>query len=312
MTPPAATAAPTRTLPRRSPRPRAPRRVSGPAPRPKTGASTGARRAGASANDPFITRALQRGQSLSDSRFLDRLIRGRLWIPLVAAGLMGIVFMQVSMLKLNAGIGRAVQASSTLERQNATMRSNVSRLESGTRIDTVADELGMVVPADGSSQYVDASAKNLAATAAKRMTAAAPEAILRSKAATQQLAATGAAAGTTGALGSTGTAGAAVAGTATTAATPTTAAPTATTAATGTGATGATTTSGTGTAAPATGTASTTGTTGTASTPSAVAQPPAATTNTGAAAAPTQQTPTPTAIQPQQSTSGGAVAPAQG
>ena len=129
-------------------------------------------------------RALHRTRALADSRFLDRLIRGRLWIPIVAAGLMGIVFMQVSMLKLNAGIGRAVQSAATLERQNANMRAAVSGMESGTRIDAAARRLGMVVPVDGSTHYVTAATRGLAATAASRMIAADPEAIARSKAAT--------------------------------------------------------------------------------------------------------------------------------
>jgi hypothetical protein len=179
MTPPVASG----TLPR-TVAPRAPRRVSGPAARPRRGedARRAPRRA---APDPFILRAVNRTLALSDSRFLDRLIRGRLWIPVVAAALMGIVFMQVSMLKLNAGIGRAVQSAGTLERQNSTLRADVSRMESGSKIDAVAKSLGMVAPAATTSpSYVTASTSGVADTAARRMTAADPDAILRSKQAT--------------------------------------------------------------------------------------------------------------------------------
>ena len=85
---------------------------------------------------------------MADSRFLDRLIRGRLWIPLVAAGLMGIVFMQVSMLKLNAGIGRAVQsAPGRSSARTPSMRAQVSGMESGSQIYATATDLGMVAPA---------------------------------------------------------------------------------------------------------------------------------------------------------------------
>ncbi len=186
MTPPAATAA-GRALPRPV-APRAPRRKSGPptpAARPRRGGDGRAGRGQrVAAPDPFILRALHRTRALADSRFLDRLIRGRLWIPIVAAGLMGIVFMQVSMLKLNAGIGRAVQSAATLERQNTNLRAAVSGMESGTRIDAAARRLGMVVPVDGSTHYVTAATRGLATTAASRMTAADPEAIARSKAAT--------------------------------------------------------------------------------------------------------------------------------
>src|SRR4051794_20896046 len=176
MTPPAATAA-GRTIPRTA-APRRPRRVSGPA-RP---ASRTARPRPA---DPFALRAVGRVIACADSRFLRRLIDGRLWVPLVAAGLMGIVFMQVSMLKLNAGIGRAVQSASTLERQNATMRAEVSRMESGERIDDVAHQLGMVVPADGGEHYVNVAGAADAARAVHRMTVPDTQAVAR----TQQAAA---------------------------------------------------------------------------------------------------------------------------
>jgi cell division protein FtsL len=202
MTPPAATAA-GRALPRTAV-PRTPRRVSGPArpaPRPKragAGPATGRRHAGAAtAADPLAVRALRRCRLLADSRLLDRLVRGQLWIPLVAVGLMGIVFMQVSMLKLNAGIGRAVQTASTLERQNSNLRSDVSRMESGERIDSVAHGLGMVVPADGGENYVRAGASDTAARAAQRMTSADPDALARAQAATAAASGTAATATTT-------------------------------------------------------------------------------------------------------------------
>jgi hypothetical protein len=297
MTPPAATAA-GRALPRGrvGPIPRAPRRVSGPAARPRRGADgrAGRARSAAPANDPFILRALHRTRALADSRFLDRLIRGRLWIPLVAAGLMGIVFMQVSMLKLNAGIGRAVQSAATLEGQNTNLRAAVSGMESGTRIDAAARHLGMVVPADGSAHYVSAAAAGgLAATAARRMTAADPEAIARSRVATAL------------ATGQTNAAALTTAGTAGAAATTTsaaTAAPTQAAAPTGTVATAPpTTTTATTTTGAATGAAATT-------TPA----PAATTAPTGATAAPTTQTQPTAGPSTAATSSGGAVAPPQG
>ncbi|MDX6687151.1 MAG: hypothetical protein QOF86_3279 [Baekduia sp.] len=196
MTPPAATAA-GRALPR-TVAPRAPRRVSGPAPRAKQGGRTGSQGRRPAAAEPFALRAVRRGRLLADSRLLDRLVRGRLWIPLVAAGLMGIVFMQVSMLKLNSGIGRAVQASQTLERQNTALRADVSRMESGERIDSVAHDVGMVVPADGGEHYVSAAGRGLAARAAQAITAPDATAMARARAATQ-LAAGQLATGTVGA-----------------------------------------------------------------------------------------------------------------
>src|SRR4051794_426802 len=99
--PPAATAAGgARALPR-SPAPRHPRRVSGPARRPTAAPAPRAL--------PLGARLRTRVRELPDARLLDRLIRGRAWIVLIGVLLMGIVVMQVSLLKLNTGIGRAVE-----------------------------------------------------------------------------------------------------------------------------------------------------------------------------------------------------------
>jgi cell division protein FtsL len=92
---------------------------------------------------------------VGDARFLDRLVRGRAWIAIVAVGLLGIVFMQVSLLKLNAGISRAVTAADTLDRQNSTLRGDISNLDSGERIQAVAAKLGMITPAAGDVHYLD-------------------------------------------------------------------------------------------------------------------------------------------------------------
>ena len=92
---------------------------------------------------------------VGDARVLDRLVRGRAWIALMAVGLMGIVFMQVSLLKLNAGISRAVTAADTFDRQNSSLREDISKLDSGERIQAVAAKLGMVTPAAGDVHYLD-------------------------------------------------------------------------------------------------------------------------------------------------------------
>jgi cell division protein FtsL len=103
---------------------------------------------------------------IGDARVLDRLVRGRAWIALVAIGLMGIVFMQVSLLKLNAGISRAVTAADTLERQNSTLRDDISNLDSGERIQAVAAKYGMITPAAGDVHYLDGRQADAARAAA--------------------------------------------------------------------------------------------------------------------------------------------------
>ena len=57
---------------------------------------------------------------------LDRLLRSRLWIWALGALLGGIVAMQVSLLKLNSGISRAVETTTTLERQNADLEAGIA------------------------------------------------------------------------------------------------------------------------------------------------------------------------------------------
>jgi cell division protein FtsL len=132
---------------RRAPAPQLPRRRSVPA-RPVRPA--GARRRG------LGRRLGHAGMRVGDARLLDRLVRGRAWIGIVAALLLGIVFLQVSLLKLNAGISRAVTSADTLDRENSTLRADISELESGERIQAVAAKLGMAMPAAGSVHFLDA------------------------------------------------------------------------------------------------------------------------------------------------------------
>jgi hypothetical protein len=151
MTPPAAAAAPrTRT---RRPAPPA-RRVSGPARTPSSRARTAAAAAVASPA-PLALRLGGAVHGLAEHRLLERIIRGRAWIGILAVGLIGIVFMQVSMLRMNAGIGQAVERSSVLERQNSATRAAISELSSGDRIGAEAQRLGLVVPA-GTPRFLDA------------------------------------------------------------------------------------------------------------------------------------------------------------
>jgi len=115
---------------------------------------------------PLAMRLGTRAMRVGDARVLDRLVRGRAWIALMAIGLMGIVFMQVSLLKLNAGISRAVTAADTFDRQNSSLREDISKLDSGERIQGVAAKLGMVTPAAGDVHYLDGRGADAARAAA--------------------------------------------------------------------------------------------------------------------------------------------------
>ena len=212
---------------RRPTAPRGPRRVSGPArSRARTAPARPAPRtlrahAGAVALPPVVLptpglgRALDAARRLPDNRWLDRLLRGQGWIVLIGVALIGIVFLQVSLLKMNAGIGQAVEHTSGLERQNADLRADVSRLSSEERIQQIAGDLGLVMPPAGDVRYLKASAGDADARRAAST--------MRAPDAADDVAAAGTTAATT-------TTDPAVAATPTDAATTTEAAPTAETA----------------------------------------------------------------------------------
>ena len=80
----------------------------------------------------------------------------------------GIVAMQVSLLKLNSGISRAVETTTTLERQNADLEAAIARLSAPDRIESGASSLGMLMPPAGDVTYLSAGAQD-PAKAVRRM-----------------------------------------------------------------------------------------------------------------------------------------------
>jgi cell division protein FtsL len=170
-----ATPRPLRPVPR-------PRRVSGP---------SSTRPAAATAAPGILVGAAGLARTLPDSRALDRLIRGRTWVAVIAVALIGIVAMQVHMLGLNAGIGRAVEKATTLEQENTSLRLEVSRLGSGERIAREAQQLGLVMPNAGEVRYTDVHPTD-ATRAAKTMKPADPDLAAQAKAAVEAGVGTGA------------------------------------------------------------------------------------------------------------------------
>jgi hypothetical protein len=83
---------------------------------------------------------------LPDHGLVDRLVRGRAWIPVLGIMLAGIVAMQVSVLKLGAGIGRSLEKGATLQSQNEQLRASVAALADEQRIERLAAGMGMVMP----------------------------------------------------------------------------------------------------------------------------------------------------------------------
>jgi len=92
--------------------------------------------------------------ALPDHRLLDRLIGGRVWIVLIGTLLAGIVTMQLTLLRLNAGIGRAVERSAILQQTNAELSASISQLSDPQRIADLAAKHGWVVPPQGSPRFI--------------------------------------------------------------------------------------------------------------------------------------------------------------
>lgn len=176
MTPPAAAVA--EPLPRRRPSTRRapvrhPRRVSGPAAPARAARPPRSRAATRAASEAeargLVLRALEAYERVADSSLLDRLVRGRLWIGLLAFGLIGIVAMQLMVLKLNAGIGGTLERAAGLQRANAQLRIEAATGSGEGRIEPLAAATGMTFAPSGSVRFVSSSPASDIARAAQAL-----------------------------------------------------------------------------------------------------------------------------------------------
>jgi hypothetical protein len=85
-----------------------------------------------------------------------RLLGGRTWIALVAFALIGIVTLQLGLLKLNAGIGRALERGAVLQRENAALSIENSELAASDRVTSGAVRLGMELVPTGALRFLQA------------------------------------------------------------------------------------------------------------------------------------------------------------
>ena len=309
MSPPAASTAAARARNADAPPlrlPAAPRRVSGPSRHPR-----------AASAQPALTPGLL--VRILDHPWLERLVRGRAWIAIVATALLGIVGMQVALLRLGAQIGNETTAVNALTAQNETARTENAVLEAGHRLTSAARDLGMVYPAPGAVTYLAVNTGD-ALRAVHEMTAPSGAALSAAAADAHRLAVTPpptqaatTAATVAPAIGATAATGAETAtGAATTGptnatgavSTSTTTVNTPSTTAAGTPATGAATTTSTGTNS-ATPTAGTT-TTPTAGTTTTTTAGTTTTTTAGTTTTPTATTPASTTPAAVTTTAGGA------
>jgi len=117
-------------------------------------------------NAPFTRAARRRTTGV-----LDALLAGRGWIALVFVLLVGIVFFNVDLLRMNREIAANADRISVLNRHIARDRLDVARLASTQRIQESAAQLGLVQPAPGEVRYLKARPRLDAHMAAKRVTA---------------------------------------------------------------------------------------------------------------------------------------------
>jgi cell division protein FtsL len=85
--------------------------------------------------------------------------------------LAGIVFFNVDLLRMNREIARTEERVGGLKRENARLRTDLARLGSSERIQRVAAERGLVLPAPGEVRYLRANPAIDARRAAARIDA---------------------------------------------------------------------------------------------------------------------------------------------
>jgi hypothetical protein len=107
--------------------------------------------------------------TVRDSQVVDRLVRGQGWIALLGVLLIGLVGLNVSLLKLNAQNGRTAEIARDLRIDNAKLRGSVSRLASSGRLQEAARDMGLVMPTPQMVNYLSAHPRSDGRRAAKNV-----------------------------------------------------------------------------------------------------------------------------------------------
>lgn len=103
-----------------------------------------------------VLRTVDAFEGVSQNAVLDRIVRGRLWIGLLAFALVGIVAMQLFVLKLNTGIGSTLTREALLERDNAQLNVENSMSSGENRIAPLAAAAGMTLAPAGTVHFLAA------------------------------------------------------------------------------------------------------------------------------------------------------------
>ncbi len=151
MTPPSAAAAVAAPATRPA-RPARPGRST--APRGPARARPGTQRRPSRVSAPSRRAARVQAPVAGRLQALDRLIRSRMWIGVVAFALIGIVAMQLWLLKLNTGIGRAIEHEALLQRTNAALSAEGSAMSAGDLVESEASADGMTIVPAGALRFL--------------------------------------------------------------------------------------------------------------------------------------------------------------
>jgi cell division protein FtsL len=123
----------------------------------------------AAARRPAVAQLTKAALRARGQAALDGLLHGPALIGLVFVLLVGIVFSNVALLQKNRQITSDAARVSELKRDNATLRKDVAELGSSERIQQVAAERGLVLPAPDAVRYLRSNPPIDARNAAKRL-----------------------------------------------------------------------------------------------------------------------------------------------
>jgi hypothetical protein len=130
--------------------PPGPRRVSGPARRAPEARPVSSRLG----RGRILLSLISALRGLANHRLLDRLLRGRAWLVVVTFALIGIVTLQLALLKLNGAVGRALHSQALLQRENAQLSIENSELSAADRVQAGAAQLGLAFRSSASLGFL--------------------------------------------------------------------------------------------------------------------------------------------------------------
>lgn len=105
-------------------------------------------------------RAVPRAVRARGESVLDALLEGRAWIALVALLLVGIVFFNVDLLRLNRSIAVTSEQAGAVSRESARLRRELARLGSSERVQRAALQRGLVLSPPGDVRFRRAGARD--------------------------------------------------------------------------------------------------------------------------------------------------------